>query len=194
MVKLILSAMAVLMFLLSGCGQSDLTGSEQNKPVQPVPKQTVQVEQKAVAPTSIYATVVHVADGDTITVKTKNGEKLKVRFYGIDAPEKAQPYGPQSTGILKKLILNKNVNIVVNNTDRYGRKVAWVYLDKQDINAEMIRLGAAWHYKYYDKSSKYQQYDDLESYARKNRKGLWNKNNPTPPWDYRKAEREKGKN
>ena len=88
MVKLILSAMAVLMLLLSGCGQSDLTGSEQNKPVQPVPKQTVQVEQKAVAPTSIYATVVHVADGDTITVKTKNGEKLKIRFYGIDVPER----------------------------------------------------------------------------------------------------------
>lgn len=194
MVKLILSAMAVLMFLLSGCSHSNLPGNEQNKPVQPATKQTVQVEQKAVAPTSLYATVVHVADGDTITVKTKNGEKLKVRFYGIDAPEKAQPYGPQSTGILKNLILNKNVNIVVNNTDRYGRKVAWVYFDKQDINAEMIRLGAAWHYKYYDKSSKYQQYEDLESYARKNRKGLWNKNNPTPPWDYRKAEREKGKN
>lgn len=189
MFKIILFVMAALMFLLSGCAQSDLPVKEQNKPVQVEQK----VETKAVDATSIYASVVHVADGDTITVKTKNGEKIKVRFYGIDAPEKAQPYGPQSTGILKNLILNKNVKIVVNNTDRYGRKVAWVYLEKQDINAEMIRLGAAWHYKYYDKSSKYQQYEDLESYARKNRKGLWNKNNPTPPWDYRKAEREKGK-
>lgn len=139
----------------------------------------------------IYGRALYVSDGDTITFQTKQGEKFKIRMYGIDAPEKAQPYGPQSTGILKNLILNETLNVEIFNTDRYGRKVAKIYVGKQDINAEMIRLGAAWHYRAYDKSSSYQQYEDLEKYARQNRKCLWNRDNPTPPWEYRKAMREK---
>lgn len=139
----------------------------------------------------IYGRALYVSDGDTITFQTKQGEKFKIRMYGIDAPEKAQPYGPQSTGILKNLIMNETLNVELFNTDRYGRNVAKIYVGKQDINAEMIRLGAAWHYRAYDKSSSYQQYEDLEKYARQNRKGLWNRDNPTPPWEYRKAMREK---
>lgn len=45
--------------------------------------------------------VIKVADGDTITV-LKNGEKVRVRFYGIDAPEKKQEYGIKSLDVLKK--------------------------------------------------------------------------------------------
>lgn len=133
----------------------------------------------------IYGKALHVSDGDTIIFQPAQGEKFKIRMYGIDAPEKSQPYGPQSTGILKSLILNEKLNVEIFNTDRYGRKVAKIYVGKQDINAEMLRLGAAWHYRYYDKSSSYQQYEDLEKYARQNRKGLWHRNNPMPPWEYR---------
>lgn len=138
----------------------------------------------------VYGMVEHVSDGDTIVVRTKSGEKLKVRFYAIDAPEKAQPYGPQSTGILKNLVLNQYIALDVINTDRYGRQVAVVYLDRQDINAEMIKLGAAWHYRYYDKSSNYNYYERLEQEARANRRGLWNRDYPTPPWEYRKMMRQ----
>ncbi|MCF0122175.1 MAG: thermonuclease family protein, partial [Lachnospiraceae bacterium] len=69
------------------------------------------------ATNTIYASVVHVSDGDTITVRTKYGEKIKVRLYAIDAPEKAQPYGPQATGILKRLVLNEFVTVEVVDTD-----------------------------------------------------------------------------
>ena len=142
---------------------------------------------------TIYASVVHVSDGDTITVQTKYGKKIKVRLYAIDAPEKAQPYGPQSTGILKRLVLNEFVTVEVVDTDRYGRKVGRVYLNRQDMNAEMIRLGAAWHYRYYDKSAQYNQYEDIERCARNERRGLWNRDNPMPPWEYRKMMREQGR-
>ena len=144
------------------------------------------------ATNTIYASVVHVSDGDTITVRTKYGEKIKVRLYAIDAPEKAQPYGPQSIGILKRLVLNEFVTVEVVDTDRYGRKVGRVYLNRQDMNAEMIRLGAAWHYRYYDKSAQYNQYEDIERCARNERRGLWNRDNPMPPWEYRKMMREQG--
>jgi len=36
--------------------------------------------------------VVHVADGDTVTVE-RDGKRVKVRLYGIDTPEKSQWYG-----------------------------------------------------------------------------------------------------
>lgn len=137
----------------------------------------------------IYGRVLYVSDGDTLMFQPANGEKFKIRLYGIDTPEKAQPYGPQATGILKRLVLNEIVNVDLISVDHYGRQIARIYVGKQDINAEMIRLGAAWHYKFYDKSSNYQQYEDLERYARQNRLGLWNRPNPTPPWEYRRAMR-----
>lgn len=143
--------------------------------------------------TSVRGRVVHVSDGDTVIVQKNNGEKLKIRMYGIDAPEKAMPYGPQSTGILKNLIANQVVEVRVFNKDRYGRSVAKIFCDRQDINAEMIRLGAAWHYKAYDKSSDYMSYDQLERNARAARRGLWNRNNPQPPWVYRKIQREQSR-
>lgn len=148
---------------------------------------------KAEAKQIVYGRVIHVSDGDTLSVQKQNGEKIKVRLYGIDAPEKAQPYGPQATGILRNIVGNQFVKVKVNNLDRYGRSVAWVYLDNQDINAEMISLGAAWHYRYYDKSEEYSHYEQLEQKAKAQRKGLWNRDNPTPPWDYRKTMREQGK-
>lgn len=134
----------------------------------------------------VYGQVVHVSDGDTLILQTAQGEKFKLRLYAIDAPEKAQPYGPQSTGILRNLIGNKYIRSYVEDIDRYGRMVARVYYDRQDINAEMVRLGAAWHYKAYDKSGSYQKYADLELFARNNHKGLWNRENPLPPWEYRR--------
>lgn len=142
---------------------------------------------------SIYGQVVYISDGDTIHLQPKYGNKIKIRLYGIDAPEKSQPYGPQSTGILRQLIGNQYVEVKAFGQDRYGRCLGKIYLDRQDINAEMIRLGAAWHYKYYDKSADFQSYADIERFARQNNRGLWNRPNPTPPWEYRKMMREQRK-
>lgn len=141
---------------------------------------------------SVFGKVIYISDGDTIHVQPRYGNKIKVRLYGIDAPEKAQPYGPQSTGILRNLIGNQYVNVQIYTTDRYGRSVGKIFLQKQDINAEMLKLGAAWHYKYYDKSADYQKYDHLEQVARDHHRGLWNRPKPTPPWEYRKAMRARG--
>lgn len=141
---------------------------------------------------TIYGQVVYISDGDTIHLQPKYGNKIKIRLYGIDAPEKAQPYGPQSTGILRQLIGNQYVEVKSFGHDRYGRCLGKIYLNRQDINAEMLRLGAAWHYKYYDKSADFQSYADIERFARQNNRGLWNRPNPTPPWEYRKMMRAKG--
>ncbi len=189
MFKLFLSLIAVLMVYISSLGTPHVQAQQLNK-FDEGPSNEIRLSTNEVYSKLVYGMVEHVSDGDTIVVRTKSGERLKVRFYAIDAPEKAQPYGPQSTGILKNLVLNRYVALDVINTDRYGRQVAVVYLDRQDINAEMIKLGAAWHYRYYDKSSNYNYYEKLEQEARANRRGLWNREYPTPPWEYRKMMRQ----
>lgn len=53
--------------------------------------------------------VVHVADGDTITV-LKSGKKVKVRLYGIDTPEKAQWYGQNAKVFTSSQVMGKQVD------------------------------------------------------------------------------------
>jgi endonuclease YncB( thermonuclease family) len=83
-------------------------------------------------------------------------KKVKVRLLGIDAPEIKQAFGEESKMILIRLIEKQNVIVVGNNKDRYGRLIGKVLLDDRDINLEMIKAGAAWHYKKY-------QADQLEA-------------------------------
>ena len=56
----------------------------------------------------------------------KDGEKVRVRFYGIDAPEKKQEYGIKSLDVLKKMIDGKIVEIDVKDKDQYGSATRFV--------------------------------------------------------------------
>ncbi len=57
-----------------------------------------------------YGKVVHVADGDTITVM-KSGQKVKVRLYGIDAPEFKQWYGQNAKAFTSSQVMGKQVDV-----------------------------------------------------------------------------------
>ena len=50
--------------------------------------------------------VVSIHDGDTITV-LQDKQQVKVRLFGIDAPELNQPYGKKSKRFLSNLITRK---------------------------------------------------------------------------------------
>lgn len=70
--------------------------------------------------------VVGVADGDTITVLDANREQHKIRVAGIDAPEKAQPFGQRSKESLSAMVFGKEVDVHWHKQDRYGRIVGKV--------------------------------------------------------------------
>ena len=80
--------------------------------------------------------VVGISDGDAFTLLTPDKQQLKVRLSEIDAPEKAQPFGNRSRQALSDLIFSKNVLVVQNDIDRYGRLVGQV-----DINDD----GSGWY-------------------------------------------------
>jgi micrococcal nuclease len=56
-----------------------------------------------VTATDFHAKVIHIADGDTITVLNEANEQIKIRLSGIDCPEKAQAYGRRQKNSPKTL-------------------------------------------------------------------------------------------
>mgnify|MGYP000303399359 FL=1 len=135
---------------------------------------------------------VKVSDGDTLNVqKVENGkfveEVMKIRMFGIDAPEKTQDYGIESKQALEKLVNGKTLEIEEKNRDRYGRTVAVVYVNGKNVNEEMVKNGNAWWYQEYDKKdTKMQAYQEN---AKKNKLGLFGKRGYVEPWNYRKEKK-----
>lgn len=132
--------------------------------------------------------VIEVKDGDTVVVFNEaENEKFTIRFFGIDAPEKAMAFGGKSTDALRKKTLGETVSVKVVNTDVYGRAVGKVMLGARYINLEMVADGFAWFYPEYAAH----EYDlaAAEKEARLSRRGLWQDKNPTPPWEYRKSKK-----
>lgn len=131
----------------------------------------------------VVAEVVKVVDGDTINVIVANtNEKLKIRLYGIDAPERKQKFGKKAKDTLNRLIGEKIVTLYIFGDDKYQRKIAKVMHDDKYINLLMIRLGYAWYYEEFASDK------DLmlaEEKARGQRVGLWNSKNNIKPYKFR---------
>jgi endonuclease YncB( thermonuclease family) len=87
--------------------------------------------------------VVGVHDGDTLTLLTPERRQVRVRLHGIDAPESRQPHGTRAQQELSALAFRQAVRVVVADTDRYGRTVGRVWAGAVDVNAELVRRGAA---------------------------------------------------
>jgi ATP-dependent hsl protease ATP-binding subunit hslU len=129
---------------------------------------------------AISGQVIKISDGDTITI-LQNKTQIKVRLFGIDAPELKQPYGKKSKQFLANLIAGEVVEVDENGKDRYKRTIGTIYLNGADINAQMVANGYAWAYRKFSK-----KYTVQESRAKKQGLGLWRDKEPTPPWEWRR--------
>ena len=128
--------------------------------------------------------IIKIYDGDTITALTSQKEKIKIRLYGIDAPELKQPFGKASKRHLIDLISNNSLNINEKGKDKYGRTLAVLYNGDQDINGQMVIDGYAWAY---DKFSK--DYVAFQQNAQALKKGLWIDKDVVRPSDFRKLKK-----
>ena len=124
--------------------------------------------------------VVSIHDGDTITV-LQGKRQIKVRLFGIDAPELKQPYGKKSKQFLVNLVAGQMVEVEESGEDRYKRTIGTIYLNGTDISAQMVENGYAWVYRKFSK-----KYTPQESKAKKQGLGLWRDKEPIPPWEWRK--------
>ena len=128
--------------------------------------------------------VVSIADGDTLTILIDK-KTYKIRLAQIDTPERKQPYGNEAKKVLSDLVFNKTISIKIETIDRYGRYVADIYLDRNHINAEMVKRGVAWVYQKYAKDEKLYT---MENEAKAAKRGIWSlsENDQVPPWEWRK--------
>lgn len=134
------------------------------------------------------ATVVRVADGDTLEVKRANGEQLKLRLYGIDCPELKQAYGKDAQKFTAGKVLQVKVQVQSLETDQYGRIVAIVRYGDKCLNEELVKSGYAWFYKRYCKNGAFcGNLQALELQARASLAGLWRDKNAVPPWEFRRG-------
>ena len=120
--------------------------------------------------------VPRIIDGDTIKISNK-----RIRFYGIDTPEKKQiciknskeyRCGQIATNALIKKINGERVMCKVQDKlDRYKRYIGVCFFGDLNLNKWMVRNGYAVAYRKYSKD-----YIEDENYAKKNKIGLWSGN------------------
>lgn len=131
--------------------------------------------------------VVKVADGDTVTVLDAGKQQVRVRLASIDAPEKRQAFGTRSQQHLSTLVFGKDVQVIEQGRDRYGRTIGVLRVGNSNINRAMVSAGLAWAYTDYLNDKAMPGY---EQRARQARRGLWADPAPVPPWQFRRDEAE----
>ena len=91
----------------------------------------------------------HVSDGDTLWVQPDHGgEARKLRLAALDAPERCQLWGQQAWWALHTRLLGQPVQVESGRLDTYGRLLAQVWHQGQDVGAWMVAQGHAWSYSY----------------------------------------------
>ena len=146
--------------------------------------------------------VVAISNGDAITVLDARKKEHKVRIAGINAPQKAQPYGDRSRKHLSELVYDKAVDVEWRKYDRYGRIVGKIMMAAPnscpasrrdcprtlDVGLAQIGAGLAWHFAPNGEEQTPQAravYSFSEQVARGKRVGLWADTAPIPPWQWR---------
>ncbi len=123
-------------------------------------------------------TVERVVDGDTVVLD--GGER--VRLIGIDTPETVDPrrpvqwYGKEASDRARSLLAGRGVRVEydVARADRYGRTLAYLYLeDGTQVNLVMIEDGYAFASRYPPNVRYADSYSAAQRAAREAGKGLW---------------------
>ena len=100
----------------------------------------------AKAPPSWSGRVTHVSDGDSLWVQPADAAlaPVEIRLVDIDAPEICQAYGPQARAALKDRVGGRTVEVRTVGHDGFGRTLARVALDGEDLGAWLVQEGHAW--------------------------------------------------
>lgn len=136
------------------------------------------------------AKVIDIDGGDALVVIAQ-GEKIKIRLYGIDAPESGQQGSNAATRFLKSMVAENPVYVELVETDGFGRSVAIVKrLEKESsINAAMVANGYAWVHPKSCEAAECIKWKNLELQAQKFRLGIWSGYDLVPPWEFKQQQR-----
>ncbi len=130
-----------------------------------------------------FVNIIRVIDGDTFVIFNIYGSEEKIRFIGINAPEsrnsgkkKKEEFGEESKKYLTDLLKGAKVRLEfdVQRIDRYGRTLAYVYLENGTfLNEYLVKMGYA-QVATYPPNVKYKElFIEVQRYAREHKTGLW---------------------
>jgi endonuclease YncB( thermonuclease family) len=138
---------------------------------------------------SLFGRVVEVNSGDVITVFNLN-RPVRVKLLGVDAPEMDQAFGDVARKHLFDLVYDQSVVVEYSGISADGSLGGRVLLNSTDIGAQMIRDGAAWfdlnNFSRLSETDR-EVYRQSEEAARSERRGLWQAEHPTAPWEFVKG-------
>jgi len=152
-------------------------------------------------PGEITGKVIHVDDGDTLTLLAVDKSWRVIRLSDIDAPEvghgskrPGQPYGRQAGGFLRDFVLGKQARATCYDVDRRmrddgttrDRYVCKVFVGGIDANLALIDAGlamAARQNKRYVRDPATYAHEDA---AKAQRRGLWAQPVVVAPWEWRR--------
>jgi micrococcal nuclease len=130
------------------------------------------------------AKVTRVVDGDTVELD----DGRKIRLLLVDTPETTNGhndcYGTNAATFTSDMVLNKTVQLDfdVECTDKYGRTLAYVKVDGQEVNSLLVQrgYGCVLHISP-DGDSRYQEFMGYQVEAKSANRGLWGACMPLPP-------------
>lgn len=174
-------ATGLMMFgLLTGCGSLSFST--------PHPTANHEAPRPATTANLTMVDVLRVVDGDTIEVMFQ-GKKEDIRFIGVDTPETVhpskpvQPYGPEASAFTKAQLTGKQVGLEfdVEQRDKYGRLLAYVWLGDQMFNRTLVQEGYAQVATFPPNVKHVDEFTALQKEARAAKRGLWGLGAATQP-------------
>ena len=138
-------------------------------------------------PRSTRVGSVRVSDGDTLVIQTSEFGEKRVRLWGIDALESAQPGGKLAQTALQRMT-PPGSDVLVNKVgeDMYERWLGIVSVSDDDmaVNTRMVADGQAYYLAAFDASDN-ACLASAQSEAAAARRGVWSRPDTEKPWDYR---------
>lgn len=118
--------------------------------------------------------VTNIVDGDTIDVNI-NGQTYRVRYIGIDTPERNENFFDQATALNRDLVNGKRVLLVkdVSETDRYDRILRYVFVNSTFVNYELVKQGYAFASTYPPDVACSNFFASAQNQAQSTQVGLW---------------------
>ncbi len=118
-----------------------------------IPSTDSRFENPTGDPPSRRCSVLRVVDGDTLRVNCA-GRRESVRLLQIDAPEHGTAGHREATATLRRLVGGRVVELELNTPpkkrrDRYGRLLAYVFVQGENINVALVRRGVARYWTRY---------------------------------------------
>lgn len=170
--------------LLAGCSGAESGDAEINASAEIESDKAVELTADSPASkaeiTGLFD-VVRVVDGDTVILEI-DGREERVRMIGVDTPEsvhpdkeKNVPYGKIASQYTKDRLEGNSVGLEldVQERDKYGRILGYIYLDGIMFNKTLLAEGHAKTATYPPNVKYAEEFAEIENEARKSGRGLW---------------------